>query len=424
MVLKGNIIFNKSVDEFEILENGYLVYQDGLVQGVYQELPAAYANDEIEDYGDKLIIPGLVDTHIHAPQYAFRGLGMDMELLDWLNANTFPEESKMKDLDYAKKSYGVFVDNLKKSATTRAVIFATIHRPATLLLMDMLEETGMATMVGKVNMDRNSPDILCEESAEASAQETVAWIEDVAAKGYKNTLPILTPRFTPSCTDELMAKLSEIQKKYNLPMQSHLSENPGEIAWVQELCPWSEFYGDAYDHFGMFGGDCKTVMAHCVYSNDAEIKRMKDNGVFVSHCPESNINLSSGVAPIRKYLDLGMNVGLGSDVAAGSTENMFTAMAYAVQASKMRWRMLDNTLKPLSAEEAFYLATKGGGAFFGKVGSFEPGYEMDAVVLDDCRLEHPQDLSVKARLERMIYFSDDREVCAKYVKGVKIYTNK
>lgn len=423
MVLKGNVVYSKTPQKLEIIENGYIVYADGVVQGVYAELPEQYANDEIEDYGDKIIIPGLVDTHIHAPQYAFRGLGMDMELLDWLNTNTFPEESKMKDLEYAKKSYGTFVENLRTSATTRAVVFGTIHRPATLLLMDMLEESGLATMVGKVNMDRNSPEYLCE-TAEESAEETVAWIEDVMAKGYKNTLPILTPRFTPSVTDELMAKLKEIQVKYGLPMQSHLSENLGEIAWVKELCPWSTCYGDAYDHFGMFGKDCKTIMAHCVHSTDEEVELMKNNGVFIAHCPESNINLSSGVAPIRRYLELGMNVGLGSDVAAGSTENMFTAMAYAVQASKMRWRLLDDSLKQLTADEVFYLATKGGGAFFGKVGSFEEGYEMDAVVLDDSRLEHPQDLDVKSRLERMIYFSDDREICAKYVKGTKIYTNE
>lgn len=423
MILKGNVVYSKTPQELEIVENGYIVYADGVVQGVYAELPEQYANDEIEDYGDKIIIPGLVDTHIHAPQYAFRGLGMDMELLDWLNTNTFPEESKMKDIEYAKKSYGTFVENLRTSATTRAVVFGTIHRPATLLLMDMLEESGLATMVGKVNMDRNSPEYLCE-TAEESAEETVAWIEDVIARGYKNTQPILTPRFTPSVTDELMAKLKEIQVKYNLPMQSHLSENLGEIAWVKELCPWSTCYGDAYDHFGMFGKDCKTIMAHCVHSTDEEVELMKNNGVFIAHCPESNINLSSGVAPIRRYLELGMNVGLGSDVAAGSTENMFTAMAYAVQASKMRWRLLDDSLKQLTADEVFYLATKGGGAFFGKVGSFEEGYEMDAVVLDDSRLEHPQDLDVKSRLERMIYFSDDREICAKYVKGNKIYTNE
>ena len=422
MVLKGNIVYSKNLTELKICENGYLVYQDGIVRGVYSELPEQYKEEETEDYGDKLIIPGLVDLHVHAPQYAFRGLGMDMELLDWLETNTFPEEAKLRDLEYAKKSYKTFVENMKKSATTRAVVFGTIHRPATLLLMDMLEESGLSTMVGKVNMDRHSPDYLCEESAEASALETAAWLKDVSQKRYKNTLPILTPRFIPSCTDKLMEKLKEIQVEYKLPVQSHLSENQGEISWVKELCPWSEFYGDAYDHFGMFGKDCKTVMAHCVHSTDSEIERMKENGVFIAHCPESNINLSSGIAPIRRYLEEGMNVGLGSDVAAGSTENMFKAMAYAVQASKLRWRLCDDSLKPLTAEEVFYLATKGGGTFFGKVGSFDESYEMDAVVLDDSSLEYPQELGVKERLERMIYLADDRHICAKYVRGVKIYT--
>lgn len=424
MVLKGNIIYSKSLAELEVCENGYLVYQDGVVKGVYPELPEEYKDEDVEDYGDKLIIPGLVDLHVHAPQYAFRGLGMDMELLDWLETNTFPEEAKMNDLYYAREAYKIFVDNLKKSATTRACIFATVHRPATNLLMSMLESSGLATMVGKVNMDRNCPDYLKEEDSEWSAWETVEWIKDVKHSKFKNTQPILTPRFIPSCTDELMDKIKMVQMRYELPVQSHLSENPGEIEWVKELCPWSEFYGDAYDVFGLFGVDCKTVMAHCVYSSDAEIERIKENGVYVAHCPESNINLSSGIAPIRRYLDEGIHVGLGSDVAAGSTENMFTAMAYAIQASKMYWRLKDDTKKPLTAEEVFYLATKGGGEFFGKVGSFEEGYEMDAVILDDSRLEHPQEMTVKQRLERMIYFSDDREISAKYVKGKKIYTNE
>ena len=204
-------------------------------------------------------------------------------------------------------------------------------------------------------------------------------------------------------------------------MQSHLSENPGEIAWVKELCPWSEFYGDAYDHFGLFGGECPTIMAHCVYSGEEEIARMKERGVFIAHCPDSNTNLSSGVAPVRRYLEEGMNIGLGSDVAGGTSENLFAAMAQSIQASKLRWRLLDASLKPLTIEEAFYMATKGGGAFFGKVGSFEPGYEFDAVVCDDSRLKHPQPLTVKQRLERIIYLGDEREVAGKYVEGRKLF---
>lgn len=419
-ILQGDIIYTKEAGKFEICENGYLVCEQGKVKGVYRTLPFTLGGIPVKDYKGKLLIPGLVDLHIHAPQYSFRGLGMDMELLEWLNVNTFPEEAKYRELDYARKAYEIFTENLKKSATTRACIFATVHREATLLLMDLLEEAGLGTMVGKVNMDRNCPDYLREGSAKESAAETVEWIRDVEHKKYKYTSPILTPRFIPSCTDELMENLKKIQLRYSLPVQSHLSENISEIAWVKELCPQAEFYGDAYDRFGLFGADAPTVMAHCVHSDEREIKRMKENKVFIAHCPESNMNVSSGIAPVRNFLEEGMHVGIGSDVAGGTTENLFTAMAHAIQASKLRWRIQDESLKPLKAEEVFYMATKGGGEFFGKVGSFEEGYEFDVVVLDDSRLKHPQYLDIQKRLERMIYFADDREIAAKYVGGRKI----
>lgn len=418
--LKGNLIYTKEIGTLEILEQHYLVCEEGKVQGIYPELPEQLCGIPVEELGDRLIIPGLTDLHVHAPQYSFRSLNMDMELLEWLETNTFPEESKFQDLDYAKKAYGIFTENVKHSATTRACIFATIHNEATLLLMDQLEEAGIAAMVGKVNMDRNSPDYLRETSAEESAKATRAWIQAVAERHYEHVQPILTPRFTPSCSDELMELLHGIQKESGLPVQSHLSENQEEIAWVQRLCPWSKFYGDAYEHFGMFGGACRTIMAHCVYSGEEEIQRMKANGVFIVHCPESNTNLSSGIAPVRRYLEEQIPVGLGSDVAGGSTENMFVAMRHAIQESKLRWRLTDQTLKPLTLEEVFYLATKGGGSFFGQVGSFEPGYELDAVVLDDARLEHPQPLSIRQRLERIVYLGDEREVLSKYAAGQRI----
>lgn len=419
-ILKGNIVYSKNKDELRILKDHYLISESGLVKGVFEKVPPEYAQVSVSDYGECLIIPGLTDLHVHAPQYTFRAMGMDMELLEWLETNTFPEEAKYQDLEYARRAYRIFTDNLKRSATTRACIFGTIHRDATLLLMDQLEQSGLVTYVGKVNMDRNCPDYLREESAEESGIQTVEWIKDVLHKKYQNTMPILTPRFTPSCSDELMENLKKIQMYYQIPVQSHLSENPGEIAWVKELCPWSEFYGDAYDRFGLFGADCKTVMAHCVYSGKEERQRMKENGVFIAHCPESNMNLSSGVAPVRTFLKEGLHVGIGSDVAGGSTENLFKAMALAIQASKLRWRMQDDSLKPLTLEEVFYIATKGGGEFFGNVGSFEPGFELDAVVLNDTRIVHSQNLDVRERLERMIYLADEREVRAKYVRGREI----
>lgn len=419
MILKGHICYSIDKDTLCVRENGYLVCEKGKVQGVYEELPEEYSYLPVKDYGDRLIIPGLVDLHVHAPQYTFRGLHMDLELLDWLDENTFPEEAKYEDMAYAKEAYGYFVEDLKKGATTRACIFGTIHTDATVLLMELLEKAGIGAMVGKVNMDRNSPGYLCEKSPEASAQATVEWLEKIKGR-FTLVTPILTPRFTPSCSDELMELLQGIQKKYKLPVQSHLSENQGEIAWVKELCPNTGFYGEAYAQFEMFGGDCKTVMAHCVSSSEEELALMKKNQVFIAHCPQSNTNLSSGIAPVRKFLDMGIPTGLGSDVAGGHMTSIFRAMADAVQVSKLRWRLVDDGLKPLTIEEAFYMATMGGGAFFGKLGSFLKGYEFDAVVLDDTNLPHPQELTVKERLERIIYLSDDRNIYDKYVSGARI----
>ena len=162
-------------------------------------------------------------------------------------------------------------------------------------------------------------------------------------------------------------------------------------------------------------------MAHCVWSTEEEVELMGKNGVFVAHCPASNMNLTSGIAPIRKYLDLGLNIGLGSDIAGGHSGSIFRAITDGIQVSKMYFRMVDETYKPLVFPEAFYLATRGGGAFFGKVGSFEEGYEFDAVILDDSVLPHPQPLTLAERMERAVYHGlDEKKTIAKYVAGEKI----
>ena len=151
-ILKGNVVYSKNKDELRILKDHYLISESGLVKGVFEKVPPEYAQVSVSDYGECLIIPGLTDLHVHAPQYTFRAMGMDMELLEWLETNTFPEEAKYQDLEYARRAYRIFTDNLKRSVTTRACIFGTIHRDATLLLMDQLEQSGLVTYVGKVNM--------------------------------------------------------------------------------------------------------------------------------------------------------------------------------------------------------------------------------------------------------------------------------
>lgn len=419
-VLKGNICYSTGMDEIRTVSNGYLVCENGKSKGVFAQLPEQYANCKLLDFGDRIIVPGMTDLHIHAPQFAFRGLGMDMELLDWLNTHTFPEESKYADLEYADRAYSSFANHLRRSTTTRAVVFGTIHVPATELLMQKLENAGLSTYVGKVNMNRNSPDYLCETSVEASLADTERWIQETTDK-YPHTKPIITPRFIPSCTDDLMRGLRKLVEKYHLPVQSHLSENLGEIAWVQELCPTSKFYGEAYDSFGMFGGDHPCIMAHCVHSGEAEVELMRKNGVFIAHSPDSNTNLSSGAAPVNRYLDAGLKVGLATDMAGGSHESMLRVIMNAIQASKLRWRLLDDSVKPLTFDRAFYMATIGSGEFFGKVGSFEADYDLDAVVLDDTNLDHPQELNLHERLERMAYLADDRNVYAKFVDGNRIF---
>lgn len=318
---------------------------------------------------------------------------------------------------------------MKLSATTHAVIFATVHRKSTQLLMDKMEETGIVSFVGKVNMDRNAPASLLEEGI----SETEKWLRETAGR-YKCTFPVITPRFAPSCTPELMDSLCVLRRKYGLFVQSHLSENPDEVEWVRKICPEGEFYGDVYEKHGLFGADLensgsyKTVMAHCVYSEEREAELMKRNGVFVAHCPASNANLRSGIAPIRKYLDMGLKIGLGSDVAAGQSESMLSAVCDAVKMSKLYNRLVNSSASPLTFTEVFYLATKGGGEFFSEknggvpAGSFEKGGRFSAVVIDDMAVPCPEELTVAERLQRAAYLGADISgIKAKYAEGEKIF---
>ena len=399
--------------------DGCAVCIGGVCAGVFPSVPPEYQYLPVIDCRGKLVLPGMVDLHVHAPQYAYRGLGMDMELLDWLESYAFPEERKYREPDYAERAYRIFADAMRKSATTRAVIFGTIYRQSDELLMELMEESGIVSYVGKVNMDRNAPAIITEDPARSVAS-TERYIQHAAGK-YRRTYPIITPRFVPSCSDPVLEGVGKLAEKYRIPVQSHLSENPGEIEWVKELCPYASFYGEVYDKFGLFGSESPCVMAHCVYSASEEIALMKERGVYIAHCPASNMNVASGIAPIRRYLSEGLRVGLGSDVAGGQTESLFTAMVEAVQVSKLYWRLVDPTMKPLTFADALYLATRGGGGFFGKVGAFEDGYEFDAVVIDDSVLPHPQALDLAQRAERTVYLGgDSKGMTAKFVRGEQV----
>lgn len=411
----GDIYYTPSPDLALSIPDGRLVVVDGKVEGVYRALPERYAQLPLLDFTGSLVIPGLTDLHMHASQYQFRGLWMDEELLDWLNGHTFPEEAKYSDLDYARKAYSIFTEDLLRSATTRANIFATIHLDSSLLLASMLDEAGLCVNVGKVNMDRNSPENLCE-NAEESLERTRSFIESVLSE-CTHVKPIVTPRFIPSCTDDLSRGLGMLAREYGIPVQSHLSENLSEIDWVRELCPRSTSYADAYRQLGLWG-EVKTVMAHCVHSLTREDELFDNPNIFIAHCPDSNVNLSSGIFPASIFLSRGCNAGLGSDVAGGTGLSILKAVTDSIKMSKLYWRLVECSAKPLDFTQAFYMASRGGGSFFGKVGSFEPGFDADIVVLDESGIRTAlEDLSVAERLERYCYLKGESGVKAKAVEG-------
>lgn len=415
--IKGNIISAANPKSFDILEGGYIVYdEDGTILDVSQELSDDYQDVSVIDYGDRLIVQGLSDMHLHAPQFPMVGVGLDLPLIEWLNTYTFPAESRFTDEEFARDNARRLAEELIESGVTRVSIFSSLHRPATEILMDEFESAGLSGYAGKVNMDRNGGENL-EETTEDSIRETRAWLED--CKDFDAMKPILTPRFTPSCTDELMAALGEMAKEYDLPVQSHLSENQSEVEWVRELAPDCEQYWESYDKFGLFGP--KTLMAHCVWSDDRERKAMRDRDVYVVHCPSSNNNLMSGIAPIRKMLAEGNKVLLGSDIGAGSAVSGFDMVRDAITASKNR-KILDNfETEPLSVEEAWYLGTSAAQEYFDEKPGFAPGNKLHALVLDDSELLDPWPLSTRERLERAIYHRQKNALKAVYANGRKIH---
>jgi guanine deaminase len=425
-VLRGDAVYSESPAALICSEGAFLVCREGKSAGVFTRLPPEYAAYPLYDFGGKLIVPGLTDLHIHASQFGFRGLGMDMELLDWLEKRAFPEEAKFRDPSYARLAYGLFTEALRRGPNTRFCVFATIHTEATVILQDLLEESGLAAGTGKLSMDRNCPEALREEGAEAALRNAGEWLRLSGERDYRNIRPMLTPRFIPSCSGPLLRSLGKLARDQGLSVQSHLSENRREIAWVRELCPQAAHYGGAYAEAGLFGGEVPTVMAHCVWPEEEELELIRERGVYIAHCPQSNTNIGSGIAPVRQLLNRGIRVGLGSDVAGGVHSSIFRAMTDAVQASKLRKTLAppaarEEDYRPLGLEEVFWMGTAGGGAFF-NTGSFEAGREFDALVLDDGDLGGPFPLSLRERLERAIYLSEDRHIIAKWVRGRALWT--
>lgn len=415
-VLNGNLVSAVRYGTPDCIPNGFLVVEDGKIAGLFDRLPDQYANLPLRDCGDALILQSFTDLHLHAPQYPMVGTGLDLPLLDWLEEYTFPTEANFANPDYARKVYRQLAKELIENGTTRVCMFSSLHREATLILMEELEKAGVTGCVGKVNMDRNSGDIL-KETTKESMDETIRWLAD--CERFQHVKPILTPRFTPSCTDELLTFLGELAQTHHLPVQSHLSENRREIEWVKELFPDCSQYWETYHKFGLWGD--RTIMAHCVHSDARERKAILDAGVTVAYCASSNNNLCSGIAPIQQMHSEGLKIALGSDIAGGDTINGFEVAAASIRASKDREILDDWKSRFLTVGEAWYLATTAGAQWFSCGEGFSVGDPFHAIVLRDDDLLSPHELTVEQRFERSLYRRQKNAVQEVWSEGKLVY---
>ena len=412
-LLLGNLVFAPALGELTVIPHGALLLSDsGTIADV---LPAApgHCDAEVFDYGDALIMPSFADMHLHAPQYPMVGMGMDLPLLDWLNTYTFQNEARFADTDYARRIYRRLARDLIAHGTTRVCMFSSLHTDATLILMEELERAGVTGYVGKVNMDRNSGGVL-RESTEESKRETLRWLD--ACSGFRRVRPILTPRFTPSCTNELLSWLGRLAAERGLFVQSHLSENEAEIALVRSLHPDCAQYWQTYDKYGLWKDH--SIMAHCVHSDARERAAIRDHGVYVAHCPDSNVNICSGTAPVRAMLREGLHVTLGSDIAGGAILAMNRVITMAIRASKVVQMANGGADGFLTVEEGFYLGTGAGHSYFGAGGGFRAGDALHAVVVDDSVFAEPvRPLTLRERFERSIYLMDTPAIRAVWSEG-------
>jgi guanine deaminase len=329
--------------------------------------------------------PGFFDTHIHASQYPNNGIFGKSTLLDWLETYTFPLESSFKDLNKAKSIYSKVIERTLSHGTTTASYYATIHPEATNILADLAFSKGQRAFVGRVCMNQNSPDFYKDATEEQSRKADLQVIEHIKTidPEYKRVSPIFTPRFAPTCTHDSMKWMGDMMKKTGLPCQTHISENKAEIEWVKHLFPNNKSYTDVYDAAGILTE--KTILAHAIHLSEEEIETIKARNSGISHCPISNSSITSGEAPIRKYLDKDLKVSLGTDCSGGFSPSILESARHALLVSRHFTMDSENDKDKLSIAEVLFLATLGGARVCNledSLGNFEVGKKWDAQLVD------------------------------------------
>ena len=414
-VCHGDILYAADAKKMEVFEDSWIVVIDGRVEGIYDKLPEKYNGMPVKDYKRGLIIPAFSDLHIHASQFVQRGIGMDKLLFDWLNDYTFPQEARFASMDYAKPVYDAVVRELIRHGTFHASLFTTIHYDASDYLFRAMEAKGLYGYVGKVNMDMNSPEYLCE-TTEESLRETERFLSE--HQGTRTVKPILTPRFAPTCSEPLMKGLGELARKYHCGLQTHLVESIAEVKWTLELFPDYGSDAEIYERNGLLEYG-PSIFAHFIFPSQADMDIVRKAGSMTVHCPDATTSVTAGIMPVKALHDKEIPICMGTDIGAGQSTAVYRQVARAVQLSKLKEFYEPEENERITFTQAFYMATKAGGSCFDHVGSLEKGYRFNALVVD-----HLEDdgftLTPAERAERFCYAGDDRNIVARFIDGNEI----
>ncbi|HVS30459.1 MAG TPA: guanine deaminase [Thermoanaerobaculia bacterium] len=398
-------------------DDGFLAVDGDRIAGAgaWGEQP----DGEIVDLGrHALISPGFVDTHLHAPQLEMIG-SYGGHLLEWLNRYTFPTEASFADAGHAARIARALFDELLRNGTVCALIFSTIHTEATDIFFQEAERRGFRAIIGKTMMDRNAPDFLLENAGDAysSSRELLQKWHNRGLLRYA-----ITPRFAPTSTPELLDRAGDLKREFpDAYVHTHISENRHEVAWVHELFPQHAEYADVYDSYGLL--DARTILAHGVHLTPEELDLLSRRGARIAHCPNSNLFLGSGLFRLPQVLRSGVIVGLGSDIGAGTTPSMLTAMADAYKVQQVQ----GISLTPF---QLWYLATLGGAralSLDSETGSLERGKSADFLIFDLratplLQLRSERVGGVEDLLAGLVFMGDDRAVAKAFIAGREVWS--
>jgi len=419
---KGRILNPISYTELEDIPDGALTVKEGKIIK-YGRFKERGTEPNVVDFGDKVITPGLIDTHVHLPQYDV--VAMDgFERPEWLDNYIFPAEKRFESTEVAREASARFFTDLKANGTTTACVYGTVHKDSTDVAFEEARRSGLRIFMGKVMMDQNSPEFLQEKTA-----DSLETSEELCRKWHRKERGklnyVFTPRFAPMCSLDLMKQVSKLAMKYDAYIQTHLSEDRGELRLVKALFPNYRNYTHVYESANLLTR--KTIMAHCIYLDDDELSMLRKYSTKVAHCPSSNFFLKSGIFNAARITDAGLDVGLGSDVGGGPNLSMLREMCNACYMSKVNYILSEGNSNSIDSTFAFYLATMGGAKVLGLdhvVGNFSIGKEADFIVVDAGKidpLKNSRGRKGKEMLSQLVHRGDDRVVSATYVQGVKVH---